>query len=435
MLRTFNPFAAGSVVGSRRFFLDKDEGGATGGAALSDEQFRSQLLAGVRALNDNFTTLQTDTTKSITELKDEYEKIAKQLLDFQKLQARMRGQSSKKAGSVSEEAARQLGAYALLAGIGQKKWEAKQVEFAAGLFKEIMGVEAKTALSSTDIPLPTEWSGEVVELVDMYGMARKYGTVFPLGAGTVKLPKLSTDPTFGLIAQSGSITEKSPQVAFVTFTPEKFGGLIRIPNELDADSIVAIGQFIARYAARNIARVEDHNFFVGTGAASGINGDVEGLCFSTITNSKVTQMASTKTHYSDATLANFRALRAVVDSAALKTGKYYLHPSFEQHLSGLNTAGDKPYIANGVNGASLDGFGIEWVDIMPAYSTSVNAAKVFALFGDLSYQYLGIRGGIRMDTSVDAGFTTDEILIRCLERLTIGLMANGAIGGLETAAS
>ena len=86
-------------------------------------------------------------------------------------------------------------------------------------------------------------------------------------------------------------------------------------------------------------------------------------------------------------------------------------------------------------GASLDGFPIRWVDVLPTYSTAVNASKVFMLFGDLSYQYLGVRGGVRFDTSVDAAFATDEILIRALERFTIGLMAVGAVAGLQAAAS
>ena len=116
-------------------------------------------------------------------------------------------------------------------------------------------------------------------------------------------------------------------------------------------------------------------------------------------------------------------------------GSYYMHPSFEQHLSGLNTNGDHPYEANAAQGATLDGFPIRWVDVLPAYSTSANVSKVFMLFGDLSFQYLGVRGGVRFDTSVDAAFATDEILIRALERFTIGLMATGAISGLQTAAS
>jgi HK97 family phage major capsid protein len=303
-----------------------------------------------------------------------------------------------------------------------------------GIVKDILGVN-RTAITTSDMPLPTQFSGDVVELVSQYGMARRYGTVFPLGTGTVKLPKLSTDTTFTVISASGTVTEKSPQFAFVTFTPEKFGGLIRLPTEIEEDSIVPIGQFLARYAARNIARSEDYNYFMSTGTVGTVNGDVEGLAFSTITNSKVVQMTSTKTHYSDATLANFRAIRATVDEGAIGMGAYYMHTSFEQHLAGLNTAGDKPYIANGVNGASLDGFPIRWIPVMPAYSTAANASKVFALFGDLSFQYLGVRGGIRFDSSKEAGFTTDEVLVRCLERFTIGLMADGAVSGLETAAS
>ena len=57
------------------------------------------------------------------------------------------------------------------------------------------------------------------------------------------------------------------------------------------------------------------------------------------------------------------------------------------------------------------------------------------LFGDLKYQYFAPRGTIRFQTSVDASFETDEVLIRALERFTIGLMATGAVAGLETAAS
>ncbi len=363
------------------------------------------------------------------------ESLAKQLDGVRRAQLAQKTGVVARPGQVSEDCARQLGAVALLAGVRQEKLEGKAKDNAHGLFRDITGVEMRSALTTSDIPLPTAYGNEVAELVSAYGMARKFGTVYPLGAGITKLPKLSTDPTFGLIASSGTVTEKSPQTAWVTFTAEKFGGLVRLPEEIDEDSVFSVGQFLARYAARNIARVEDHNFFVSTGAGSGANGSVEGLTISTITNAKVSQMAATKTHYSDATLANIRAVRAVVDAPAIGLGAYYMHPSFEQHLSGLNTAGDKPYQANAANGATLDGFPVRWVDIMPAYSTGANVSKVFMLFGDLSFQYLGVRGAIRFDTSLEAGFTTDEILVRALERFTVGLMATGAVAGLETAAS
>ena len=369
-------------------------------------------------------------------VQDDQKKSADTLKEVQKMLLK-RGQSSAVArrGAVSDDCARHLGAVVMLAGIRGGQITGGEKANAEAMFKEITGIEAKTAITSSDMPLPTGYSGEVVELVSQWGAARQYATVFPLGTGTTKLPKLTTDTTFGLIAGSGTVTEKSPQYGWVTFTAEKFGGLVRLPAEIVEDSIVNIGQFLARYVARQLAYVEDYQVFRSTGAGSGLNGTAEGLCTSTITDSKVTQMASTKTKYSDATLANFRTLRSVVDAAALGRAAYYMHPTFEQHLAGLNTAGDKPYIANGVQGASLDGFPIRWVDAMPAYSTGANASKVFALFGDLSFQYLGVRGGVRFDTSSEAGFTTDEILVRGLERLTTGKMAAGAVAGLQTAAS
>jgi HK97 family phage major capsid protein len=138
---------------------------------------------------------------------------------------------------------------------------------------------------------------------------------------------------------------------------------------------------------------------------------------------------------SEFTLAHVRSIRPVVDAAALGMGAYYCHPSFESLFSSLNTAGDKPYIANGINGASLDGFPIRWVDVMPPLVTTDVVSTVHLLFGDMSFLYLGVRGGILFNTSVEAAFATDETLIRALERFTVGYMATGALSGLITHSS
>lgn len=409
--------------------MDAAEGG------ISQREFQQKVLDGVEGLQKSIQQHEEalkGNGNDIAKLKELGNDVTQKLGEFRKAQLAMKSAGVRRPGHVTEECARHLGGIAVLAGLRGGQLKGDRYE---GLVKDVLGMEARTALTSSDIPLPESYGSEVVELVSQYGAARQFGIVYPLGSGTTKLPRLKTSPAFGLIAGSGAVTEVSPQTEWVTFTPEKFGGLVRLPTEIDEDSIFAVGQFVARYAAREMAKVEDTQFFLSTGAGSGVNGSVKGLCVSTINNSKVVQLGSTKTKYSDATLANIRAIRAVVDSAALGMGSYFMHPSFEQHLAGLNTSGDKPYQANGVRGATLDGFPINWVDIMPAYSTSANASKVFMLFGDLSYQYLGIRRGLQFDVSREAGFTTDEILVRALERLTVGLMATGAVAGLETAES
>ena len=411
--------------------------------SITAEELNTKLLASLDGINLRIAKID-QIEKSVGEQKTAHDQVTTLVAEIKtqmdnvrkaQLAARSIVRAVGRNGEVSVECARQLGSIALLAAANQGKLEGKALDSASGLFKDITGIEMKAALTSSDIPLPVIYNGEVVELVGLYGSARQYGTVFPLGGSSVKLPKLATDPTFGLIAGSGTVTEKSPQTAWVTFNAEKFGGLVRLPTELDEDSIVPLGQFLARYGARNIARVEDHNFWAGTGAASGINGTAEGLTKSVVTDSKTVALGAGLLAPGEATLAKVRELRTKPDAAALRMGAYYAHPSWEQFFSGLNTAGDKPYQANGLNGATLDGFPIRWIDVLPVYSMVDAASTVFMLFGDVSYNYLGIRGGMRFDTSKEAGFTTDEILVRVLERLTVGKMATGAVAGLITAAA
>lgn len=343
-------------------------------------------------------------------------------------------------GQVSEDCARHMGAIVLLAGLNQGRLEGRNRDYAEGIVKDALGcanVEQRTALSASDIPLPESYGSEVSQLVSAYGIARQVGTVYPLGGGVTKLPRLKTDTAFGLLTMGSAVTEVSPQTEFVTFTAEKFGGLVVLPSEIDEDAAFSMGQFLAQYGARRIAAAEDHQFFAGTGAASGVNGTAKGLTVLVSDNSKTVGMAASagKTAYSDTTLAVVRAVRAVVDEAAIANGAYFFHRTFEQFLSGLNAAGDKPYQAARGQNATLDGFPIVWVPSLPAYSTSANAGKVYALFGDARFMYLGVRRGPEFATSREAGFASDNILVRALERMTVGLMATGAMGGLKTPAN
>lgn len=416
-------------------------------AGLGEAEFQRKVLGGIDALAEKQTALEgeiklvKETPDEIKKLKEEANLVRELITKMDQRVNHVRSSHPPSPGKVSDECARHLGAVALMLGIKGGQINGKSKDMAEGMIKDITGVEARTALTSSDIPLPTVWSGEVAELVGQFGTARMYGTVMPLGAGTVKLPKLGTDTTFTLIAGSGTVTEKSPTVTFVTFTPEKFGGLIRLPTELDEDSIVPIGQFLARYSARQMARAEDTQFWVSTGAGSGINGTAEGLTKNVVTDSKTT-VSGVLGSPSEFTLAHYRTLRGVPDASAVRNGAYYMHPSFEQLLSTFNTSGNRPYNPSAQiqgtgsqpfqTGPTLDGFPIRWVDVLPVYTTSDAVSTVHVLFGDASFQYLGIRGGMRYDTSTEAGFTTDEILVRALQRMTTGKMATGCMGGLIT---
>jgi HK97 family phage major capsid protein len=262
---------------------------------MDSAEFQAKLLAGTEALTAKVKLLETALAASGSEgiaAKTAITEIEKAMADIRKSQIALKSQagSVKRNGEISRDAALFLGGIGCLAalkaadGLGYTQ---AQRDFLSGKAADIFGIEAKAALTTSDIPMPTQFMGDVVELVYEYGVARQLATVFPMGNASIKLPKLGTDSTFGLLAASGTVAEKSPTVTFVTMTAEKFGGMVRLPSEIDEDSVVAMGQFLARYGARQLAYVEDYQVFRSTGAGSGLNGTGKGLTKLCVDNSIV----------------------------------------------------------------------------------------------------------------------------------------------------
>lgn len=309
---------------------------------------------------------------------------------------------------------------------------------------ETLGFEStKAALSSSTTPLPTVYVPQVIELVWKYGQARQYATVYPLGAGTVKLPRLAAGESdfaylgVGTAGMAQAVGEKTVTAELITFTANKLGGLIRIPTEIEEDTFIQLGQFLARYMARQFAKLEDKTMFIGDG--SGTYANQTGVGPYCVANPDyLQQLGMGKTKPTDATINDFRVLRAMVNPAVLVDDPaYYMHPSMEGLLVTFNTLG-QPLIyrpAAGGQPATLDGFPIRWVGCMQAYSTKAAASKFLAIFGALSYWYLGERGAPRIEVSREVYFATDELAMRALERIDVEAMAVDAVATLETASA
>jgi len=315
---------------------------------------------------------------------------------------------------------------------------------------DYLGIEQKAALDATSTPLPTIYVPQIIELVFAYGQARKFGTVFPLGAGTVKLPRLKAgEDAFaylgvGTAGMSQAVGEKKVTAELVTFTANKMGGLIRIPTEIEEDTFIPLGQFLARYISRQLAQIEDKTMFIGdgTGTYANITG-VGPYCAANV--AYLQQLAAGKTKPTDAQLGDFRAMRALVNPAVLANmaasgqtmAAYYMHPTLEALLVTFNTIGS-PLVYRPMQGAqpaTLDGFPIRWIGVSQAYKTTAAANAYLAFFGDLSYWYLGERGAPRVEISREVFFATDELAMRALERIDVEAMAIDAMSSLQTAAA
>ena len=309
--------------------------------------------------------------------------------------------------------------------------------------QSILGVTTRTALDSTTTPLPTVYAPQVIELVWKYGQARQYATVYPLGAGSVKLPRLKVgedDFTFlgaGTAGMSQSVLEKRVTAELITFTANKMGGLIRIPTEIEEDTFIPLGQFLARYIGRQLSKLEDKTVFLANGTSTYANCTGVGP-YCSANPTYLQQLSSGKTKPTDATLNDFRVMRSLINPAALVDDPaYYMNPTMEGLLVTFNTIGS-PLIyrpSTGTQPATLDGFPIRWVGVLQAYSPLAQPSTYLAMFGALSYVYLGERGTPRIETSLDVFFATDEIAMRALERIDVEVMGINAMSALETAGS
>src|SRR6476620_9622580 len=138
---------------------------------------------------------------------------------------------------------------------------------------------------------------------------------YPIGMGTARPARMGTRPTFGSIAMSATISEKSPTLTFASLESHKIGGIVRLPREIDEQSVVAMGQFLARYGAVEFARAEDNWGFLADG--TGTYENVTGIVKTARDNGKTTILTAGKTKPSDATLADFRSLRSKINKAGL----------------------------------------------------------------------------------------------------------------------
>ena len=190
--------------------------------------------------------------------------------------------SPRSLGSVSDECAREFAARVILHCVKSDMIEAlcsvpSERDLLIGFARSTLNISIRTALSTTEIPLPAQYGREIRELISDFGVVRRRMSPYPIGMGTARPARMGTRPAFGSIAMSAAIPEKSPTFTFASLESHKVGGIVRLPREIDEQSIVSMGQFLARYGAVEFARAEDTWGFLadGSGTYEAVKGIVQ----------------------------------------------------------------------------------------------------------------------------------------------------------------
>ena len=380
---------------------------------------------------------------AVKTLQDENAELKHHMKDVRRLMA-SRGAGSPRArvkGLVTDECARHLSASFIMHCEKSGKLDAlcslpSQREALSTFARDCFNISTRTALSTTEIPLPTEYSGEIRELISDFGVVRRSMHPYPIGMGTARPARMGTRPAFGSIAMSAAFNEKSPAITFASLESHKIGGIVRLPREIDEQSVVAMGQFLARYGAVEFARAEDNWGFLADG--TGTYENVKGIVQIARDNTRTQVLGSGKTKPSDATLADFRSVRTKVNKAGLngRLSAYYLDSTWETQLPSFRTAAEPNVYQRLPDGSAiLDGYPIIWTDVLQAFSTSAAVDSPIAVFGALSFWWMGEHGHPRIDQSEHVYFANDQLAVRFIEEIDFDYAAADATATLLTAAS
>ena len=224
---------------------------------------------------------------------------------------------------------------------------------------------------------------------------------------------------------------------FASLESHKIGGIVRLPREIDEQSIVAMGQFLARYGAVEFARAEDTWGFLADGG--GTYETVKGIVQIARDNAKTVVLAATKTKPSDATLDGLpRPCARKVNKAALngRLSAYYLDSTWETQLPSFRTTAEpNVYQRLPMAPPSSMAIPIVWTDVLTPYGTSAAADQPLAVFGALSFWWMGEHGTPRIDTSEHVWFANDQLAVRFIEEIDFDYAATDATAALLTAAS
>jgi HK97 family phage major capsid protein len=292
--------------------------------------------------------------------------------------------------------------------------------------------------------VPPEFSTDIIDLRETYGVARQVARVVPMSSDTLPIPRRTGGVTAYFVGEASTITDSNKTWDQVNLVAKKLAALTLWSSELNEDAMISIGDDLAGEIAYAFSQKEDECYFNGDGTSTygGITGvrsklrNVDG----TIANIKGLQVA-TGNAYSEIVLSDFHGVLGKLPLYARNGAVWIMSATFFdtvahklQTAAGGNTVVD---IANG-GVARFLGYPVVLSQVMP--TTEANS-QICALLGNFRLgSTFGDRRLLSLALSSEYKFAEDQLAIRGTERFDINVhdvgstSAAGPIVGLITAA-
>lgn len=311
------------------------------------------------------------------------------------------------------------------------------------------GIQSKALSEGTNYLggylVPPEFSTDIIDLREQYGVARRVARVVPMASDTLMIPRRTGGVTAYFVGEASAITESNKTWDQVSLVAKKLAALTLWSSELNEDAMISIGDDLAGEIAYAFSQKEDECYFNGDGTSTygGITGVRQKLrdVDATISNIKGLQVASGNA-YSEILLADFHNVLARLPLYA-RAGAYWIASAtfFDTVMHKLQVAAGGNTVANIADGGvpRFLGYPVVLSQVMP--TTEANS-QICALLGNYQQgSVLGDRRLLSLALSTEYKFAEDQLAIRGTERFDINVhdvgntTAAGPIVGLITAAA
>lgn len=149
-------------------------------------------------------------------------------------------------------------------------------EFAEREFPEIFAAAHDTNDGmGTGYLIPPEFGSDMIVLRERYGVARRLFRVWPMSRETLTVPRWESGLTAYFVGEGAAITESRVAHDNVSLTARKLAAIGRWSSEVDMNSIVNFGDYLAGEIAYAFSEKEDQCAFNGDGTST--YGHIQGV--------------------------------------------------------------------------------------------------------------------------------------------------------------
>lgn len=231
--------------------------------------------------------------------------------------------------------------------------------------------------------VPDEFERTLVEALEEQNIFRSLAHVIQTSSGDRKIPVVASKGTASWVDEEGTIPESDDAFSQVSIGAYKLGTMIKVSEELLADSVFDLESYISREFARRIGNKEEEAFFNGDGSGKPL-----GVLAATGGAQTGVTAASATAITADELMDLYYSLRAPYR----KSSVFLMNDSTVKAVRKLKDANGQylwqPSLSAGTPD-TLMGRPVYTSAYMPALAAGAKGV----LFGDLSYYWVADRQG------------------------------------------